>query len=75
MNEPRIHYFHTYEALAANAHSFAAGDYYRVEARAEPCPGCGKPTEVRRVTFRDNGEHVCTLVYCPLCAAQSLNKN
>lgn len=75
MNKPRIHYFYTYEAVTANAHSFATGDYYRVEAIAEPCPGCGRQTEIRRVTFRDNGEHVCTLVYCPLCAANKMSQN
>lgn len=75
MNKPRITYFHTYVALTANAHSFADGDFYRVVAKAERCPGCGRTTEVRRILFRDNGEHIATLVFCPLCAAKSLNKN
>lgn len=75
MKEPGTYYFHTYVALTANAHSYADGDFYRVQAKAEPCPGCGRQTEIRRVTFRDNGEHVCTLVYCPICAAKAMNQN
>lgn len=63
MKWPRIYYyFRTYETMTANAYSFATGDYYRVEAKAEPCPGCGRLTEIRRITFRQNEEHLCTLV-------------
>lgn len=75
MNDPRIYYFHTYEAMSANAYLFATEDYYRVEAEAEPCPGCGKQTEIRRVTYRENGKHLCTFVFCPYCASKALTKN
>ena len=75
MTEPIIQYFSEYPEMTDEAQSYADGDYYRVEAKAEPCPGCGRQTETRRVTFRDNGEHVCTLVYCPICAAKAMNQN
>lgn len=75
MKSDIMQYFSEYPEMTDEARSYSEGDFYHVGARAEPCPGCGKLTEVRRVVFRDNGEHVCTLVYCPLCAAKTFNRN
>lgn len=75
MKNAKIQFYPTPAAIAADAHSFAAGYVYRVVAVTMPCPGCGVPTECRQISFRDNGEPVCTLVLCTDCYEETQKAN
>lgn len=78
MTEPIIQYFSEYLEMIRKSYTYLGvlgANLYRVEAHPEHCPGCGKQTEIRRVTYRENGKHLCTFVFCPYCAAKALTKN